>query len=59
MRKIIEIQTDIENLVEEMEEMEYGSVEWDFADIDLSALDRELREVEREIWQGLEVVEDA
>jgi len=39
--------------------MEYGSVEWDFADIDLSELDRELREVEREIWRGLEVVEDA
>jgi len=49
MRSVVEIQEEIEQIAEEQEQYEFGSVEWDDLEVELSRLDCELREVLKEV----------
>jgi hypothetical protein len=44
MRSVREIQQEIEQLVEERDQYDFGSLTWDEIGVDLFALDCELRE---------------
>ena len=48
-RSIAEILEDIEEIGEEQEQSEFGSVEWDALEVELSQLDCELRKAHKEV----------